>query len=223
MNKYLKYTLIAGGILLTGYLCKKAYVSIKEDLKQAAIQRRIEEAARREAIEKFELLKDKFKTKATDSNISAVTLMNKNVTKIEDRSYLYDKLTDYKESALSCDYDHTEQFDNCVNEYNSLYGLLHSDSADEEVINARLVSLRNQDARINEIKQRKLQEAIERRKHQQELDILNQKHKADLETYEAKAEIEKAKLKTICAAMGGNDSNKNISTQLNIKADLKED
>ncbi len=211
------FTLAVGGSV---YGCRKLYLKLKKDYEKTLKEKEALKQKEEEAIKNFNEDKESFKAFSTDSKISSVTLSNDKLEELDDRSYFYDKLKDLRKNALACVYTETETFTWYVNEFKDLYNSLSK--LDKKALLAKKKSLVDKDRANEEYKKniRKMRE--EENKHKRELELLREKRKSELDIYEAKLNVEKAKLETVCKAMSS-ASNKNVQSQLNIKANLTED
>lgn len=209
------FCLVAGGFL-SYFFIKKLKKTVKEMEEER--QKKIEELE--EIKENFRIRKDSVMEYYNDEWLSGLTLGNYNIKNAEDKAYLYNKLNSLSVKIYNCSYNETKEFDDLVyNLKNLCYSL---EKLDEEAIEAKLLYLRKKDEEDSKI-QEKINIAREKqREHERELEKMREKRKSDLDIYNAKLCVEKAKLETLAKAMSG-AGNKNISSSINIKTDLKED
>jgi len=211
------FTLAVGGSV---YGCRKLYLKLKKDYEKTLKEK--EALEQKEAKEKADFQEKKaiFNELYSDKKIASLTLSNDKLEELDDRSYFYDKLKEMKNNALICDYHEKDEFELCVSEFKDLYSSLKD--LDKKALKAKKKYFMDKDKSKCEYMKRVQQLREEEQKHKRELEILREKRKSELDVYEAKLNVEKAKLETVCKAMSST-SNKNVQSQLNIKANLTED
>lgn len=195
----------------------KGLVTNYQDFREERKQRYLKEQADRQ---EFEECKRKFKVDYNECRVANLTLDNPKIENCADRSYLYNKFNELKQSALSCGYYDRDDYKEYAQECIDLEYLLENTSSN--AIEAKLYSMHQKDSEDERIAAKEEAFLNEEYKHKREMEILESKRQADLDVYKAKLNIEQAKLKTICEAMGGS-SNKNVNSTLNIKTDISED
>lgn len=221
MKNWLKICGALAAIAAALFGSSKLIDKAKDAYAKSEAERKEREAERQERIDGFNSCKNNFKKTATDARIINVTLNNDKITNVTDRSYLYDKLKNYKIRALNCSYDESHMYAKYVDLYSDLYNMLKDTETTSTSIDAKILSLQKEDNEIHEIMENKRKKSEQEEAHRRELEKIRAEKDAQLEIYEAKLEAEKAKLKTVCETMNGN-GNKSVNHTLNIKTNVED-
>ena len=220
MNSKLKITLYLLGLTAGTF----ALYEGSKKLKKALLEAEKKEKARLEKLEKdkaaFYSEKEEFLQEYTDSHISKVTLSNDKIENNDERAYLYSKMTKLRTDIVDYSYNERIKMFDAQYALDELYKALAE--LDAESIKAKLIFMHQQDKHQEELLAKINAERDKQIAHERELEILKEKRQSQLDIYNAKIGVEKAKLETLCKAMSG-AGNKNISSSINIKTDLKED
>lgn len=220
MNKIILGLIITGGAATTIYAVYKFDKNMKAYLKKAEERRKFKEAQEKERLDKLNNVKSNFEKKYTDKAISKVTLNNKNITKTEDKAYLYSKLNVYKGKVLGFNNpDNLERLYYLISEFHDLYNYLSE--AESDGIDARLWCLHQIDNKLEAATKKWEAEQAEKLAHRREIEKIEAKNKAELDLYKAKLDVEKAKMETICEAV--KTGTKTVQTTLNNKINISED
>lgn len=220
MNKNLKTTLIFTGTVMGLYLLYEGYNKLKEEHEELKAKRALKKLEDERLYNLFIAEKDDFLKEFDDSKLSSISLGNDKIKSVEDKAYVYAKIKAAINKVKNCSYSDKNEFDDYKSDFLELFLLFNN--ANEDVIEAKIVSMKKEDEARAKIIAENRERQAEERKYQRELDIIKENHRHEQNTYETKLNIEKAKLDTICKAVSG-ATNKNISSTLNIKTNVNED
>ena len=220
MNDKLKLTLAVLGLITGAAGC---YYGIKK-INAAVAENEIK---RKQELEELNQKKEDFKNNKmyilnhfTDSEISSLTLNNSKIKDSDEKAYLYGKCRHLRNEIYNCSYEAEKFMEDCAYKLGELCWAL--ENLTEDALSAKLVHMHKEDEdnqkTMDRIRARKEKQC----EHERELEKMREKRKSDLDIYNAKLEIEKAKLEVLAKAMSG-AGNKNISSAINIKTELKED
>ena len=220
MNNKLKLTLAVLGLITGAAGCYWGIKKINAAVAENEIKRKQELEELNQRKEAFRVDKGIMLEHYTDEFISSLTLDNLRIKDADERAYLYGKCIHLKNGIYESTFEDEELMHNCDHHLGELCEAL--EKLDEDALESKLVYMHKEDENKAKNWERINAANEKQREHERELEKMREKRKSDLDIYNAKLEIEKAKLEVLAKAMSG-AGNKNISSAINIKTELKED
>ena len=220
MNNDILVKTAIGGTILSGciYLGSKIYDKLKKSLEESREREHAKQVKLEQDTYAFYNTTSDFKSRFDESAVCLATLSNAHIKDKNNKSYLYDKLKKSRDKAANCKFDNADKFDTYRSEFLDLFHILTD--MDEDTIDAKIISMQNEDKVQAKLSEQAQKEYEAEQKHRREVELIEENRKKDVEVYKAKLSAEQAKLKTICKAMEKAD--KSINSTLNIKTQIED-